>query len=159
MSKRFDDNPALKVYSGLEVIPMQAKEGGTSTDDNPVAPDDDCKITLLEAIGLKIGTVAIASGTATIDAGNGIARRHQLVLTGNVTIALANPAPAGFATEGEVLILQDATGSRTVTFPSNWKPIGSSDTSVATPANAATWLTFVSYDGGTNVSYAMQERG
>ncbi|WP_019399102.1 hypothetical protein [Pseudoxanthomonas sp. GW2] len=158
-TKRFDDNPALKAYAGTEVIPLQALDGGTDTDDNPVAVGDDAKISLRDLAGLKIHAVSVASGTATINCGHGLARRHTLSLTGNVTMALADCAPSGYATEGEVRIVQDATGSRTVTFPAGWKPLGGSDTAVASAAGAVTWLTFVSYDGGTTVSYAMQERG
>ena len=158
-TKRFDDNPALKAYAGTEVIPLQALAGGTDTDDNTVAAGDDAKISLRELAGLKIHTVAVSSGTATIDCGHGLARRHTLALTGNVTLTLSNPAPSGYATEGEVRIVQDATGSRTLTLPAGWKPLGGSDTAVASAAGAVTWLSFVSYDGGTTVSYAMQERG
>lgn len=159
MAKRFDDNPELQAYTGTEVIPMQSVDGGTDTDDNPVAAGNDAKISLRDLAGLKIHTVAVASGTATINCGHGLARRHTLSLTGNVTMALADCAPSGYATEGEVRIVQDATGGHTVTFPAGWKPLGGSDTAVDSAANAVTWLTFVSYDGGTTVSYAMQERG
>lgn len=158
MSKRFDDNPALKSYTGTEVIPMQSKAGGTATDDSPVAVDDDVKITLLDAAGLKVHTVAVAAGVGTIDCGNGLARRHQLSLSGNVTLALSNLAPTGYATDGEVRIVQDVAGGHGVTFPAGWAPIGGSDTAVASGPNAVTWLSFVTYDG-TSVSYAMQERG
>lgn len=158
-TKRFDDNPALKAYAGTEVIPLQALDGGIDTTDNPVAAGDDAKISLLDLLGLKVRAVAVADGTAIISCGNGLYRHHKLDLVGNVTLALADVAPAGYATEGEVRIVQDATGSHTVTFPTGWKPVGGSDTAVASAANAVTWLTFVSYDGGTTVSYAMQERG
>lgn len=159
MSKRFDDNPALKSYTGTEVIPMQSKSGGTATDDSPVAVDDDVKITLLDAAGLKVHTAVVDAGVATLNCGNGLHRRHQVpALTGNVTLAVSNLAPAGYATDGEVRIVQDATGGRTVAFPANWKPIGGSDTAVNGAANSVTWLSFVSYDG-VNFSYAMQERG
>lgn len=158
-TKRFDDNPALKAYTGTEVIPMQSKAGGTATDDTPVAVDDDVKISLLELAGLKVHAAVVASGVATLNCGGGLHRRHQIpALTGNITLALSNLAPAGYATEGEARIVQDATGGRTVTLPAGWKPIGGSDTAVAGGANAVTWISFVSYDG-VNFSYAMQERG
>ena len=67
-TKRFDDNPGLKAYTGTEVIPMQSKAGGTATDDSPVAIDDDVKISLRDLAGLKIHTVPVASGTATLEA-------------------------------------------------------------------------------------------
>lgn len=158
MSKRFDDNPALKVYTGTEVIPMQSKAGGTATDDSPVAVDDDVKITLLDAAGLKVHTAVVAAGVATLNCGNGLHRRHQLSLSGNVTLALSNLAPTGYATDGEVRIVQGAAGGHGVTLPAGWSPIGGSDTAVASGPNAVTWLSFVSYDG-VNFSYAMQERG
>lgn len=158
-TKRFDDNPALKAYAGSEVIPLQALAGGTDTDDNAVAAGDDGKISLRDLAGLKIHAVAVSGGAATVNCGHGLARRHTLSLTGNVTLALADCAPSGYATEGEVRIVQDATGGHTPTFPAEWKPLGGSDTVVASAAGAVTWLTFVSYDGGTTVSYAMQERG
>lgn len=158
-TKRFDENPALKVYAGTEVIPMQSKAGGTATDDSSVAVDDDVKITLLDAAGLKVHTAVVSAGVATLNCGNGLNRRHQVpVLTGNVTLALSNLAPDGYATDGEARIVQDATGGHSVTLPANWRPIGGSDTAVAIGPSAVTWLSFVSYDG-VNFSYAMQERG
>lgn len=158
-TKRFDDNPALKAYAGTEVIPLQALDGGTDTDDNAVAAGEDAKISLLDLAGLKISTVAVSGGTATINCSHGLARRHVLSLTGNVTLALATTAQSGYATEGEVRIGQDVTGGHTVAFPAGWKPLGGSDIAVAGAANAVTWLSYVSYDGGASVSYAMQERG
>ena len=54
------------------------------------------------------------SGTAwTFDYNNGA--RQRLALTGNVTITLAD-GPAGVVLECELIVTQDATGSRTITW-------------------------------------------
>ena len=106
-----------------------------------------------------VSTVPIVSGIARVDCDGGKAKHHALTLTGNATLALIGPAPTGYVTEGEILIAQDTTGSHALTLPAGWKPLGGSDTVVASAANAVTRLAFVSYDGGATVDYAMQERG
>lgn len=156
-NKRFTTSPQLKVLAGTEAIPATSVDGGTDTSDAVVAPDTDVKITVLQLLGLKVKTVPVAGGVATINCGNGIDRNHVLPLTGNVTLALSALAPPGYATEGEVRIAQNAAGNWGVAFPASWKPLGGSDTSVRQAPDAVTVLSFKTMNDGSTVEYAMQE--
>ncbi|MFC6349819.1 hypothetical protein H7691_06765 [Stenotrophomonas sp. CW117] len=155
--KRFADNPQLAALAGTEVIPATSIDAGTDTASNPVAAGTDVGIPVRQLLGLKVQAVVIASGVATVDCGHGLHRNHTLTLTGNVTLALANLAPAGYATEGEIRIVQDATGGRTLTLPPPFKPLGGSDTAVKSAASSVTILSFKTMNDGTTVEYAMQE--
>ncbi|MTI73359.1 MAG: hypothetical protein FH747_06815 [Stenotrophomonas sp.] len=159
--KRFDDNPQLAALVGTEVIPAQAIDGGTDKASNPVAPGMDVKIPVLQLLlaASRVHAVAVAGSVATVDCGGGINRNHRLSLSGNATLALANLAPAGYATEGEIRIVQVAPGGYTLTLPSEFKPLGGSDTAVATAAGVVTVLSFKTLNDGMTVEYAMQESG
>lgn len=158
-TKRFADNPQLAALAGTEVLPATSVAGGTDTASAAVAAGNDIKIPLSQILQLplKVQTVALASGIATVDCGHGLYRNHVLTLTANATLALSNLAPAGFATEGEIRIVQDATGSRTLTLPAAFKALGGSDTAIARAANKVTVLSFKTVNDGTTVEYAMQE--
>ena len=157
MTKRFGDNPQLKALKGTEIIPAQAPNGGTDTSGAEVAAGDDISIKLLDLMGLRVNTVTIAGGVATVDCGYGMVRNHVLTLTGNATLVLSNLASAGYATEGEIRITQDGTGSRTLTLPAHSKALGGSDTAVASAAGRVTVLSFKTVNDGESVEYAMQE--
>lgn len=64
-TKRFNDNPDLVQYTGNEVIPLQAIDGGATADGNPVEVGDDAKISLL---GLRVfslcASVNVQTGTS-----------------------------------------------------------------------------------------------
>lgn len=120
------------------------------------------------ALPNKAGTVRVlgadvvnvltnSGGTVTVDCSLG--KDFTLTLAANVTgWNIVNLPGAGYATEIEVVIAQDATGSRTVTLPSSFKALGGSDTTVASAANAVTVLSAKTVDNGTTWSYAMQDR-
>lgn len=89
---------------------------------------------------------------ATTDIDFSLAKNFKITLTGNVTFTFSNP------TEGmvkRVRIVQDATGSRTVTFPANMKYPGGSVITFTTTANAIDEI-IISYDG---TSYSIFELG
>ncbi len=156
-TKRFDTSPQLAALIGTEIIPATSMAGGTDTTSNPVAAGADIKITVLQLLGMKVHSVVLSSGVATMDCGHGLHRNHTLTLTANATLALSNLAPAGYATEGEIRIVQDATGGRTLTLPAAFKPLGGSDTAVKSAAGSVTILSYKTMTDGTTVEYAMQE--
>lgn len=103
-----------------------------------------------------VNALTISSGTVTIDCSLGV--NFTLTLTANVTsIVFTNLAGSGFATEIEVEIKQDGTGGKTVALPTAFKPLGGSDTAVASGANAVTVISAKTFDNGTTWRYAMQE--
>lgn len=156
-TKRIDANPQLAALAGTEVILATSVAGGTDTASNPVAAGSDIKITVQQLLGMKVHSVVLSSGVATVDCGHGLHRNHTLTLTGNATLALSNLAPAGCATEGEIRIVQDATGSRTLALPASFKPLGGSDTTVKSAAGGVTILSYKTLNDGATVEYAMQE--
>ena len=156
-TKRFNANPQLAALVGTEIIPATSIAGGTDTAGNPVAAGADIKITVLQLLSMKVHEVPISGGVATVDCVHGLHRNHTLILTANVSLALVNLAPAGYATEGEIRIVQDATGGRTLTLPAAFKPLGGSDTSVKSAASGVTVLSYKTMNDGMTVEYAMQE--
>lgn len=104
-------------------------------------------------------TGTIMSGTVTLNCNGGRVRNFTVAMTANATLAASNLAAAGRVTEFECLITQDATGGRTLTLPASFKPLGGSDTAIASLAGAGTVLSAKTFDGGTSWVYAMQEVG
>ena len=80
------------------------------------------------------------SGTAkTVDWNNG--DHQKILMTDNCTLTFTDPTTTGihyFSLE----VIQDATGSRTVTLPSNVKTPGGTGFTASTAANAYDILTF-----------------
>ncbi|MGE4459093.1 MAG: hypothetical protein AB7D31_07495 [Stenotrophomonas sp.] len=155
--KRFTDNPTLAALAGSEIIPATSVAGGTDTGSNPVAAGTDIGIPLQQLLlaASRVHTVAVSGGVATVDCGNGLNRNHRLTLSGNVTLALANLAPAGYATEGEIRIVQGAPGAYTLTLPAAFRALGSVG-AVGSAVGAVTVLSFKTLNDGTTVEYAMQ---
>lgn len=88
------------------------------------------------------------SGTSlTIDASSTSGYIKTITLTGNCTFTLTG-AVAGRATTVELVLTQDATGSRTVTWPASVKWPGGAP-ALSTTAAAVDRLVLTSYNGGT----------
>lgn len=104
-----------------------------------------------------ITAATITSGTVTLNCNGGRVRNFTIAMTANATLAVSSLAGAGRVTEFECQITQDATGSRTLTLPSSFKPIGGSDTAISAAANTVTILSAKTFDNGTTWRYAMQE--
>jgi hypothetical protein len=83
--------------------------------------------------------VALTDGsTITPDLSSG--NNFSVTLGGNRT--LANPTNAVAGQSGVIVITQDSTGSRTISFSSNWKFAGGTDPTLTTAANAVDVLTY-----------------
>lgn len=115
MAKRFDDNPELQAYTGTEVIPMQSVDGGTDTDENPVAADTDVKITLeaLREFALR-SPENVQTGTAyTLQ----LSDAFKLVAMANSSANTLTVPPASdveFPVGTRIDISQDGTGQTTI---------------------------------------------
>lgn len=92
-------------------------------------------------------TNATSGATATIDLESG--NVHDVTLTDNCTFTFSNPPATGKAGSFTLILRQDGTGSRTVTWPASvdW-PEGTAPT-ISTAASAVDVLVFVTVDGGT----------
>ena len=87
------------------------------------------------------------TGTWTMDCG--AANFFDLTLTGSITISPTNVPPATRAWSGTIAAKQDATGGRTITWPSGIKWPGGSAPPATTTANATDIWSLLTYDGGT----------
>lgn len=85
-------------------------------------------------------------GVTTLNLANG--NIFNVTLTGNTTFTFSG-ATAGKACSFSLYRTQDATGSRTVTWPAGVRWSGSAPT-LTTTANSVDILVFETIDGGTN---------
>lgn len=98
-------------------------------------------------------TDAAATGAVSIDYDNG--PYQVFTLTGNVTFSLINPAATGYVSSVTLELIQDATGSRTVTWPTmEWANNGTAPT-LTTSANTVSIVTIWTRDGGTTYRGAL----
>ena len=90
---------------------------------------------------------ATATGTVTLD----LSTRNvfNLTLTGSTTIVFSNPPSAGNAQMITIITRQDATGSRTLTWPASVKWSYTQTPVITTTPNYADVFTLMTIDGGT----------
>jgi hypothetical protein len=86
------------------------------------------------------GTVGALADGATITPDFGVANNFSVTLGGSRTLASPSNVIAGQS--GVIVITQDATGNRTLTYGSNWKFAGGVDPTLTTTANAVDVLTY-----------------
>ncbi len=87
-------------------------------------------------------------GTLTLDLENG--NVFEIELDENVsTLTISNPPASGKAGSFTLILKQDATGGRTVTWPASVKWAGGTAPTLSTDANAVDILTFITTDAGT----------
>lgn len=90
-------------------------------------------------------TNTTAGATPTIDADYPV---HDFTLTANATFTFTG-GETGWATSFTLVLRQDATGSRTVTWPASVKWNEATAPTLSTAASAVDVLTFLTTDGGT----------
>ncbi|MCH2038698.1 MAG: DUF2793 domain-containing protein [Rickettsiales bacterium] len=95
-----------------------------------------------------IATNSSATGAVTIDYNDG--NICELTLTGNITSLTINNPPATAKAGNMTLILkQDATGSRTVSWPAALKWVGGVEPTLSTAANAIDIISLTTTDAGS----------
>lgn len=88
-----------------------------------------------------------ATGTWTMDCA--AANFFDLTLTGSITISPTNVPPSTRVWSGTIAAKQDATGGRTITWPTGTKWPGGVAPPATTTANAIDIWSVMTYDGGT----------
>lgn len=88
------------------------------------------------------------TGTVTLDLSTG--NNFGGTLTGNIT--LANPTNVAAGQSGVIRFTQDATGSRTITFGTEWKFQGGVKPPLTTTAAAVDYLTYYVKDSTTIIA-------
>lgn len=91
---------------------------------------------------------ASVSGTVVVDFS--VAKVQKLTMTGNITTLTLQGATAGIACGLTLYLVQDATGSRLVTWPASVKWAYGSVPVLSTAANAIDIIVLESADGGTS---------
>jgi hypothetical protein len=82
-----------------------------------------------------------------VDAASAAGWAKTITLTANCTFTLTG-AQTGQVTMLELVLAQDATGGRTVTWPASVRWVGGAPV-LSTAANAVDRVTLTTYDGGT----------
>ncbi len=88
------------------------------------------------------------TGTWTMDCT--AANFFELTLTGSITISPSNVPPSTRMWAGTIVAKQDATGGRTITWPTGTKWPGGVAPPATTTANAIDIWSLMTYDGGTS---------
>lgn len=88
-----------------------------------------------------------AGATETIDLENG--NVHRIVLDQNCTLTFSNPPGTGTYGQFRLIVVQDATGSRTITWPGSVDWSSAAAPTLSTGANDVDVLDFFTVDGGT----------
>lgn len=99
------------------------------------------------APGTQVHAVGNSGTALTLDASSTSGYIKTVTLTGNCTFTLTG-ATSGLAATLELVLTQDATGSRTVTWPAAVKWAGGAPT-LTTTAAATDRIVLTSYNGGT----------
>jgi hypothetical protein len=86
------------------------------------------------------GTVVALTDGTTITPDFALGNNFSVTLGGNRT--LANPTNLTAGQSGVIVVTQDATGSRTLTYGSNFKFAGGTSTALSTAANSVDYLCY-----------------
>jgi hypothetical protein len=103
-------------------------------------------LTAADGEGHTVNTVAASGTTETLDLASG--NLHDVTLTDNCTFTFAG-ATAGVGCYLTLILRQDGTGSRTVTWPAEVEWPGGVAPTLSDGANEVDVLSFLSNDGGT----------
>ena len=92
--------------------------------------------------------VGASSGSSyTVDLENG--NLYEVTLTDNCTFTFSNPPASGKGGSFTLILKQDGTGSRTVTWPGSVKWAGGAAPTLSSSASAVDILAFTTTDAGS----------
>ena len=112
-----------------------------------VAADQIISRAVFKDYGETAVTNATSGATETLDLESG--NVFDLTLTADCTITLSNPPASGTSGSFTLILRQDGTGSRTVTWPASVDWASATAPTLTTDASAVDVLTFMTVDGGT----------
>lgn len=135
----YADDYAQQIYDAIDEA---QNETITKTVDQNFA-DKVLSRPILKDYGEDLQTLSITAGAATWDftAGN----HAKITLTANTTLTISNPTASGDFCGGIILVTQDGTGGRTLTFPASVQ----SAPTVTTAAGKTDVYLLWTIDGGT----------
>lgn|SRR5574337_930 len=145
----------LYVGDGTTAGGVPASGAGAVNTVNGVAPTSGNVSLISTNIPDPVTVLTISTGVVAINCALG--DYFTLAATANVTsITFSNLPTAGHAQTLMIRITQDATGSRTITWPASFKWAGGTVGVVSTAANSVDVLALTTFDQGTtwNVTLA-----
>jgi len=98
------------------------------------------------SVSVDIKEMSLAAGTHILDLDRNA--NFKLTLSGNIT--LANPANLTAGTTGSIFVVQDGTGSRTVSYGSSWDFAAGEAPTMTTTASAVDRIDYIVLDA-TNI--------
>ena len=98
------------------------------------------------SVSVDVKEMSLAAGTHILDLDRNA--NFKLTLSGNIT--LANPANLTAGTTGSIFVVQDGTGSRTVSYGSSWDFIGGTAPTMTTAASSVDRIDYIVLDS-TNI--------
>jgi len=98
------------------------------------------------SVSVDVKAIALAAGSHILDLNRNA--NFKLTLSGNIT--LVNPAELTAGTTGSIFIVQDGTGSRTVSYGNSWDFIGGTAPTMTTTASAIDRIDYIVLDA-TNI--------
>ena len=91
--------------------------------------------------GGQVGAVLSLTDAANISTDLALSNNFQVTLGGNRT--LDNPTNDGISQSGSIFIIQDGTGSRTLSYGTDWKFAGGTGPTISTAAGAIDRLDYI----------------
>ena len=98
------------------------------------------------SVSVDVKAMSLGAGSHILDLNRNA--NFQLTLSGNIT--LVNPAELTAGTTGSIFIVQDGTGSRTVSYGSSWDFIGGTAPTMTTAASSVDRIDYIVLDS-TNI--------
>lgn len=123
-------------YSALPQADLRCLNSPSTVPD-PSRPAVDTASKPVNVVTAATGTVPVVTGA------------NRLTLTGNVTLTFPTKVAGGNDSEVSAYLIQDGTGSRTLTLPAAAKAAGGTAPVLSTGANKVDYLVWRTYDGGT----------
>ena len=132
------------------IVHKYAAAAGTSWTTKTLAYTDGATLSNLTLNSYSENKVTNSSATGTVTLDLSTSNVFQVTLTGNTTFAFSNPPANTKVFSFTIIATQDATGGRTITWPTSKKFAGGVTPPPTTAANAVDVWSVMTYDGGTS---------
>lgn len=136
------------------IVQLAGDLGGTAS--SPTVPGLATKVSVTDGGGETYFDAGNTGAALALSLANG--NVQKITLTANCTITLTSPA-SGVMRSLTLLVFQDGTGSRTITWPGTVKWGSAGAPTLTTTASAMDMISLFTVDGGTNWYGALGAKG